>query len=153
VNDSIKSITITKPSILRLPCETSIKCSDVHIPSSTCTKNTVAIKSEPTRTYKKVSNFLFSIDKLANRLETEYKSMALDSFKQLEMEIYNNNPSIVKIFKNFGNLFSYLLLLILFIILIAILKFIKINIQKQMKKIEKDINKFSDVFSLDIDTV
>jgi hypothetical protein len=149
-NDSNKFLSISEPSIMHLSCGTSIKCSDAHLSTSICKENTIAVKTETDQFCTNLSNIQFSISKLTTRLENAFKSKARDSFRELQMDFDNNRSSTVKIFQIFADLLVYFLLLLLFIIMIAILKFIKINIQKKMNQIEKDMNKFSDVFSLDV---
>ncbi|CAF2960119.1 unnamed protein product, partial [Rotaria sp. Silwood2] len=97
--------TISEPSILQLPCEASVICSNTQLKSSTSTKDKLAITSKLVGTCRKVPNFQYSIKTLTSRLESEYKERAIGSPKQLQINLYNSSPRTMKIFKMLGNLF------------------------------------------------
>jgi hypothetical protein len=50
-------------------------------------------------------------------------------------------------------LFMYFLLLLLFRVILAILKFVQIEVQKQISKIQKDMTKVAEAFALNLDTL
>ena len=150
--DEVEELKLTDSSVLQLPCNTFLKCSDSQLGSQACGKRINTVASRLLGTYKRSPNFQHSLKTLTNRLQTEYKATAIHLLKQLQMDIDHNELSSKTICRTTSNLLVYILLLLVFIITMAILKYVHIKSRKQIDKIEKEINKIVDVFSLDIDT-
>ncbi|CAF2046695.1 unnamed protein product [Rotaria magnacalcarata] len=152
-NNSIEVLTVNEPSVVRLPCETFVKCSDIQLKSSTCKKDTTTIKSLRSGIGKTISSLQYSIKELTSRLESEYSARAIKSFQQLQLDLYRSTPTWTKILQASGSLLIYFLLLIVSIIIGVVVNFIETKITKKVNKIEKQMNKYSDVFSLELETV
>lgn len=153
MTDSIGNLNLDESSILRLPCQTSVECSDIHFKSTACTETTITIKQYQSAMIKTTSAFQHSLKKLANDIHSAYKAKAIDSLNQLQQDLNNSNSTGLNILYSTGNLLIYLALLIVFTLIMAVMKFIQRKISNNINKIERQLNKCSDIFSIDLETV
>ena len=149
--DEIEELKLTDSSVLRLPCNTFLKCSDSLLRSQACGKRTNTVASNLLGIYRRSSIFQHSLTTLTNRLQTKYKAAAIRLLKQLQMDIDRNELSSTTVRRMTSNLLVYILLSLMFVITMTILKYVHIKSRQQIDKIEKEINKIVDVFSLNID--
>ena len=142
-------VTVDEPSVLHLSCQKAVKCFDLELPPPTCTNKKIMIKSNLTGTYHTVGKFQLPLRKLITRLVSAYKAMARDSIKQLLDEVNDLDPPLKKTFKKFADLITYTALLLPLAAILIIARIIKVKLQRQVDKVEREMNKIADIFSVD----
>jgi hypothetical protein len=138
---STKTILITEPTIIRLPCEQNIHCSSVFLPPIPCENTTVTIKTINNTNIDQHFVSTIPLKMITQRLVSIYEAAAQNSFIHLKLKMEASDLSFKKFLDDFLSLIVSVTSLILFSILLLILKCLKIKTQKQVNKIQVDLNK------------
>ena len=139
-------VIINESTIIQLPCGTAIKCSDVQIPSSKCSSGTVLVNSLLTGTYEKQMNFRICLAQLATKLISAHRTNLRNLLNEMQQDVDENTPVFKRIMEKFSSLIQYLILLLMLIIILTAGKYTKIKLSKQLNKVEREVNKMSDIF-------
>jgi hypothetical protein len=140
---STKTIFIGEPSILRLPCEYTIHCSDIVLPSVQCIKTPVTLKTINKNNIDEHFTAPISIRNIMKHLVSIYETKAEISYKKLKSKIKADRFSLRENIEEFLGLIISIVLSILFVILILILNYFKVKIQKQLNKLQININRLN----------
>ncbi len=138
---SAKTILVNEPTIIKLPCEQAIHCSNILLPPTQCINTTVIIKTlNNTNTD---DNFISTLPlkTITKRLVSIYQTATENFFIQLESDIQTSHYSIKQIIEKFLSLAISIISLIMFAILLLILKYFKTKTQKKVNKIQTNLNK------------
>ncbi|CAM4808984.1 unnamed protein product [Rotaria magnacalcarata] len=138
-------ITIKEPMILKLPCGRPVRCSNVQLPSTTCSDTTVTLITKYSDNNNNNNNKQFSsalrLSRITDQLVSAYEIAARNAFHELQTEIDTNQTWNKKIIQKFGSTLISFLSLILISVLLLIIKIIKNKITKQVQYLQTEINK------------
>ncbi|CAF2124988.1 unnamed protein product [Rotaria magnacalcarata] len=141
---SVESPSIRKcqePMILKLPCGRPIRCSNVQLPSTSCSDTTVTLITKYSDSNNKQFSSALRLSRITDRLVSAYEIAAGNTFHELQTEIDTNQTWNKKIIQQFGSTLISVLSLILINVLLLIIKIIKNKIKKQVQYLQTEINK------------
>jgi predicted PurR-regulated permease PerM len=111
------------------------------MPPARCVNITVTIRKINNTNTDEHFYSTIPLKNITKRLVSIYETAAQDSFIQLESKMQQSNFSFKRIIEKFLSLIMSVVALILLGVLLFILKYLKIKTQKQVNKIQTDLNK------------
>ena len=139
-------VIMNESTTVQLPCGTDVKCFDIQIPWSKRSNGTVLVDSIRTETYEKQMNLRIPLKQLTTKLISAYKTKLRGVLDEIQQDVDENMPVMKRIMQKFANLIHYLVLLLILTILMTVGKYIKMKQQKQLNRVERQVNKISDIF-------
>ncbi|CAF0914795.1 unnamed protein product [Adineta steineri] len=137
---SANTISVSEPSILKLPCEHTIHCSHIVLPSIQCLKTTVTLKTMNNNNSNIHFTTPISIKRIMKHLLSISEIAAETSFRKLKSKMKVDRFSFKENIEEFLSLIISIILSMVFGILILILKYSKAKIQKQLNKLQTNLN-------------
>jgi len=131
-------IVIKEPSIVRMPCGNTIKCTNIELPPSICNNRSVLIKSTATGKYEKLSTIPWSIENMTEQLISNYKITIKNSLKNIINDLMDNRLTFKTILKEFGALTLSIIFLLFLSLILFFVRWVKRLVLKRMDKLEKD---------------
>jgi hypothetical protein len=133
-------IMINEPSIVRMPCGNTIKCTNTELPSSTCTNRSILIKQTATGNHEQLSTIPWSIKNMTKQLVSTYNFTIRNSLKDILSDSKNNRITAITAIKEFGTIILSILFLLLLSIILFFIKWIRRMVQKRIDKLERDLD-------------
>ena len=93
----------------------------------------------------------YSFRSLTKKLKAEYKANARHSLEKLQFDLYDHESIKKKVIDVLLKMSVYVRLFVVLIITVAITKLLKSKLQKHIKNTQKEMNKLSEIFLIDID--
>ena len=150
-DNSFETLIISEPPLTELPCEASIKCSDSRLQLPLCRREKKSIMLKVLGNIKRTSHLRYSFRSLKKKLEAEYKANARHSLEKLQFDLYDHESIKKKVIDVLLKMSVYVRLFVVLIITVAITKLLKSKLQKHIKNTQKEMNKLSEIFLIDID--
>ena len=132
-------ISINDPSIIRVPCNHTITCTNVIIPPATCKNRKILVKSTTTDTYEETTTFSRPLNTMTNHLLSAYKTAQKNLMKDISS--WDSNQYIItKYVKELVAIVPAIFFLLLLSITLFFIRWIKRMVQKRIDKLEKDVD-------------
>ena len=153
--NSFETLIISEPSLTQLPCEATIKCSDSRLQLPLCRREKKSIMLKVLGNIKTAVHRRYSFRSLKKKLEAKYKANARLSLEKLQLGFYDHESIKKKKKKKkkinvLLKMSVYVCLFVVLIITMAITKLLKSKLQKHIKNTQKEMNKLSEIFLIDI---
>ena len=133
---------INEPSIIRIPCDNTIKCNNLELSSSSCTHRAIYIKSTNTIKYEEMSSIPWSTTNMTRQLISTYKHTIKNSLQDIINDFEDHQLTLTKVIKEFGSIVLSILFLLLLSIILFFIKWIKYMMHKRLDKLERDVDDF-----------
>ncbi len=133
-------ITITEPSIVRLPCGNTMKCSNIELTSSTCTNRNVLIKATAEGQYEQLTTIPWPIKYMTKQLVLNYERAAKDSLENILHTLHNDAFDAITFAKEFATIILSLLFLFLSSWILLFIRWIKLMVLKRIVNLESNVD-------------
>ena len=145
-HESGSILVIDEPTILQLPCEEYIRCSNLEIPSSLCAASTILVNTNKNRTYQQQPNFQLSLKNLKSHFVSAYKTQLRGLLKEIQTFENDDLPLMKRILQHSTGTIQSIFSLLVITIVVTLGKYFQSKIQNRVDRIDRRINKFSDIF-------
>jgi hypothetical protein len=133
-------IAISEPSIIRMPCGNTIKCTNTLLPSTTCANRSILIKSATTEKHEQLSNIAWSLKNMTKQLLSTYSLTTKNSFKDILDDLKDNRLTVTTAIKEFGTTILSIIFLLLLSFILFFIRWIKRIVQKRIDTLAKDVD-------------
>ncbi|CAF1314519.1 unnamed protein product [Adineta ricciae] len=131
---------INESSLLRLPCEQTMTCSDIKMLSSNCIDRKVLIKSSTTDEYEFLSTTPFSLQNMNIQLLSTYQFRVKTSFKNILDNLNNDRLTVKTVFKEFGVIVLSAFLFLFFSIVLFVVRYVKRLLVRRLEHLETNVD-------------
>lgn len=133
-------MTITGPTIVKFPCDKSVRCSNIILPPAACTNLTYLISPKQNYTIETHLNSLILLPNITYHILSKFKTTAKKAFLEIQMEIDNQQTWLKKTAKDFSSILISFIYIIFLSAIIFIIRVIKGKITKRVNKMQTQIN-------------
>ncbi|CAF1076786.1 unnamed protein product [Didymodactylos carnosus] len=132
--------SIHEPSIVQIPCDNNIKCTNVQLASTACSNRIVLIKSIANEKYERLSSMPWSIKNMTMQLLTIYNLTTRNSLTSFGDNFKDNKFNPIMGIKEIGNIILSTVFIIFISLVLLFIRWIKHLVQKRIDKLEKDLD-------------
>ena len=133
-------ISITEPSIIRMPCGSAMKCTNTELPPSPCINRTVIIKSNFIGRQEQLSSIPWSIKNMTEQLISMNKLTTKNSYTDILHDVNDKKLTVTDMIKEFGAMILSIFFLALLSFILFFIRWIKHTVHQRINTLEKDVD-------------
>ena len=145
-NQSHSSLSIDQSALVRLPCDTELRCEKIRIRASNCYNRSLSVNEFVMGQEKNNGILQIPLTNLGKTLVSHYHTRLREILEELDQANNNDRFSMARLIKKFADLLILGFVTIVLIIIMMIIRCVKIKFQRQLNQMERQVNKMSDIY-------